>query len=154
MCIFGKLSSLKIQFMNLPLFNSIASWLLKKRLHQIELFVKYPADVQHELLLKLVDMAVYTEVGRRYHFEEITNYEQFARQVPLSSYEDLAPLIQRCREGEQQLFWPTPIKWFAKSSGTTNAKSKFIPVSQEALDDCHYKSGKDLLSLYLNNNEN
>ena len=74
MCIFGKLSSLKIQFMNLPLFNSIASWLLKKRLHQIELFVKYPADVQHELLLKLVDMAVDTEVGRRYHFEEISNY--------------------------------------------------------------------------------
>jgi hypothetical protein len=62
-------------------------------------------------------------------------------------------MIQRCREGEQNVFWPTPIKWFAKSSGTTNAKSKFIPVSQEALDDCHYKSGKDLLSLYLNNNE-
>lgn len=139
--------------MNLPLFNSIASWLLKKRLHQIELFLKYPADVQYELLLKLVDMAANTEVGKRYHFEDITTYEQFARQVPLSYYEDLAPLIQRCREGEQQLFWPTPIKWFAKSSGTTNAKSKFIPVSQEALDDCHYKSSKDLLSLYLNNNE-
>lgn len=139
--------------MTLPLFNSIASWLLKKRLHQIELFVKYPADVQNELLLKLVDMAAFTEFGTKYRFDEIETYRQFAARVPISSYEDLAPMIQRCREGEQNVFWPTPIKWFAKSSGTTNAKSKFIPVSQEALDDCHYKSGKDLLSLYLNNNE-
>lgn len=139
--------------MNLPLFNSIASWLLKKRLHQIELFVKYPADVQNELLLKLVDMAAFTEFGTKYRFDEIETYRQFAERVPISAYEDLAPMIQRCREGEQNVFWPTPIKWFAKSSGTTNAKSKFIPVSQEALDDCHYKSGKDLLSLYLNNNE-
>lgn len=139
--------------MTLPLFNSIASWLLKKRLHQIELFVKYPADVQNELLLKLVDMAAFTEFGTQYRFDEMETYRQFAERVPISSYEDLAPMIQRCREGEQNVFWPTPIKWFAKSSGTTNAKSKFIPVSQEALDDCHYKSGKDLLSLYLNNNE-
>ena len=69
------------------------------------------------------------------------------------AYEDIEPQIERCRKGEQNIFWPTPIKWFAKSSGTTNAKSKFIPVSTEALENCHYKAGKDMLSLYFNNNE-
>jgi len=74
--------------------------------------------------------------------------------LPIMSYEEVEPMIERTRKGEQNIFWPTSIKWFAKSSGTTNAKSKFIPVSTEALEDCHYKSGKDLLCLYLNNNEN
>ncbi|RYD90751.1 MAG: GH3 auxin-responsive promoter family protein, partial [Sphingobacteriales bacterium] len=81
------------------------------------------------------------------------NYRAFAERVPVSSYEDLEPLIEQTRTGEQNVFWPTPIKWFAKSSGTTNAKSKFIPVSSEALEGCHYKASKDLLCLYLNNNE-
>ena len=84
----------------------------------------------------------------------MNNYEVFRDRVPLVSYEDIVPIIERTRRGEQNIFWPTSIKWFAKSSGTTNAQSKFIPVSTEALEDCHYKSGKDLLCLYLNNNEN
>ena len=124
--------------MPIPLFNSIASWLLKKRYHQIELFLKYPAEVQQEVLLNLIDFADETELG--------------TREVPIVTYEEMEPLIERARRGEQNIFWPTAIKWFAKSSGTTNAKSKFIPVSTEALEDCHYKSGKDLLCLYLNNN--
>jgi len=74
--------------------------------------------------------------------------------LPIVGYEDIFDQIERCRNGEQNIFWPEPIKWFAKSSGTTNAKSKFIPVSSEALEDCHYKAGKDMLSLYFNNNEN
>jgi hypothetical protein len=140
--------------MMLPLFNSVASWLLKKRFHQIQLFVKYPAEVQYELLQNLLETALETEIGKQYDFKSIHSYEEFAARVPIVTYENIADQIQRTREGEQNIFWPTTIKWFAKSSGTTNAKSKFIPVSQEALDDCHYKSGKDLLSLYLNNNEN
>lgn len=140
--------------MMLPLFNSVASWLLKKRFHQIQLFIQYPGEVQFEVLQKLLETASSTEVGKSYDFSSIRTYEDFASRVPIVSYEDIADQIQRTREGEQNVFWPSPIKWFAKSSGTTNAKSKFIPVSQEALDDCHYKSGKDLLSLYLNNNEN
>ena len=140
--------------MMLPLFNSVASWLLKKRFHQIQLFIQYPGEVQFEVLQKLLETASSTEVGKNYDFNSIRTYEEFASRVPIVSYEDIADQIQRTREGEQNVFWPSPIKWFAKSSGTTNAKSKFIPVSQEALDDCHYKSGKDLLSLYLNNNEN
>ncbi len=140
--------------MSIPLFNSIASWLLKKRYHQIELFLKYPEEVQEEVLLQLVEIAEDTEIGRRYGFDSINNYDTFKERVPIVSYEDFEPIIERTRRGEQNLFWPTSVKLFAKSSGTTNAKSKFIPVSMEALEDCHYKSGKDLLCLYLNNNEN
>jgi hypothetical protein len=140
--------------MSIPLFNSIASWLLKKRYHQIELFLKYPAEVQEEVLFQLLSIAKDTEIGRKHGFSSILTYKTFSERVPISSYEEVEPNITRARRGEQNIFWPTSIKWFAKSSGTTNAKSKFIPVSNEALEDCHYKSSKDLLCLYLNNNEN
>ena len=139
--------------MPIPLFNSIASWILKKRIHQIELFIKYPHEVQEELLHNLLSKAHQTEIGIRYGFESIKNYDDFKNQIPLSNYESIESQIKRCRQGTQNIFWPTPIKWFAKSSGTTNSKSKFIPVSAEALEDCHYKAGKDMLSLYFNNNE-
>jgi hypothetical protein len=132
--------------------NSIASWLLKKRIHQIELFVKYPFEVQEEVLHDLLYTAQDTVYGRTYDFKSIDNYATFAARVPLSHYEDLAEDIEKSRQGMQNIFWPTPIKWFAKSSGTTNAKSKFIPVSNESLEHCHYEASKDLLSLYLNNN--
>ncbi|WP_405399277.1 GH3 auxin-responsive promoter family protein [Maribacter sp. Asnod2-G09] len=140
--------------MPITLFNSIASWLLKKRYHQIELFLKYPDEVQEEVLLQLLEFAEDTEVGRTYDFESIKSYNDFKERLPIFSYEEIQPIIERTRRGEQNLFWPTKVKLFAKSSGTTDAKSKFIPVSGEALEDCHYKSSKDLLCLYLNNNEN
>ncbi len=140
--------------MPIPLINSIASWFLKQRIHQIELFLKYPNEVQEELLFNLIQVSENTVFGQQYDFESIETYRAFAERVPISSYEDLEPLIERTRQGEQNVLWETPIKWFAKSSGTTNAKSKFIPVSNEALEDCHYKGSKDLLCLYLNNNEN
>jgi len=119
----------------------------------MELFLKYPIDVQQELLLKLIAIAKHTEFGKTYKFSKIKSYSDFANYVPIQKYETFEPLIERCRKGEQNLFWPTKIKWFAKSSGTTNAKSKFIPVSDEALEDCHFKAGKDMLCLYINNNE-
>ncbi|WP_116790541.1 GH3 auxin-responsive promoter family protein [Flavobacterium psychrotrophum] len=139
--------------MALPIINSIASWILKKRIHDMELFLKYPNEVQEELLHNLLDTAENTVIGKKYDFASIKNYATFARRVPVSTYEDLEPMIEQTRQGEQNVFWPSPIKFFAKSSGTTNAKSKFIPVSSEALEDCHYKGSKDLLCLYLNNNE-
>ncbi len=126
--------------MPIPLFNSIASWLIKKRYHQIELFLKYPEEVQQEVMHQLLEIAEDTEIGKQYDFESISNYETFRERVPIISYEEMEPNIERTRRGEQNIFWPTAIKWFAKSSGTTNAKSKFIPVSAEALEDCHYKS--------------
>ena len=139
--------------MPIPLVNSIASWYLKKRFHQIELFLKYPNDVQNELLLDLVELAKDTQIGKQYDFASINNYKTFSERIPISTYEDYQNLIERSQKGEDNIFWPTPIKWFAKSSGTTNAKSKFIPVSTESLEDCHYAAGKDLLCMYLNNNE-
>lgn len=138
--------------MPIPIVNSIASWFLKKRFHQIELFLKYPNEVQEELLFNLLNKAKYTEIGRRYDFSSIKSYEDFASRVPIVCYEDIEPEIERARRGETNIFWPTPIKWFAKSSGTTNAKSKFIPVSTDSLEDCHYAAGKDMLCMYLNNN--
>ena len=119
----------------------------------MELFLKYPHEVQEELLFNLIKQAENTFIGKEYGFNSITNYKTFSERVPVSTYEELEPLIERTRKGEQNIFWNTPIKWFAKSSGTTNAKSKFIPVSPESLENCHYKASKDLLCLYLNNNE-
>jgi hypothetical protein len=115
--------------------------------------LKYPNEVQEELLMNLVQSSRNTILGRQYDYNSINSYARFAQRIPISTYEDLQPLIERTRQGEQNVFWEEPIKWFAKSSGTTNAKSKFIPVSNEALEDCHYKGSKDLLCLYLNNNE-
>ena len=139
--------------MSFPFINSIISWFLKKRKHQVELFLKYPIDVQNELLQKLLNIAKNTEFGKLHTFSSIKNYTDFSNTIPIQKYESIEPLIERCRKGEQNLFWPTPIRWFAKSSGTTNAKSKFIPVSDEALEGCHLKAGKDMLCLYINNNE-
>lgn len=140
--------------MPLPIINSIASWVLKQRIHQIELFLKYPNEVQEELLMNLIRSSENTLIGKNYDFDSVKSYQTFTDRVPISTYEDLEPLIEQTRKGEQNILWSTPIKWFAKSSGTTNAKSKFIPVSNEALEDCHYKGSKDLLCMYLNNNEN
>ncbi|MES2410247.1 MAG: GH3 auxin-responsive promoter family protein [Bacteroidota bacterium] len=140
--------------MPIPLINSIASWVLKQRIHQIELFLKYPHEVQDELMMNLIRSSEETVIGQKYDFESIKSYQTFAERIPVSSYEDLEPMIELTRKGAQNVFWNTSIKWFAKSSGTTNAKSKFIPVSNEALEDCHYKGSKDLLCMYLNNNEN
>lgn len=136
----------------MSILNSIASWLMKKRMHQIELFVKYPHDVQNEWLQTLVRDATNTEFGKKYNFQEIKNYEQFKRNIPLQDYESHKPYIERMRRGEQNLLWHSEIKWFAKSSGTTD-KSKFIPVSMESLDGCHYNGGRDMVTLHCINNQ-
>lgn len=139
--------------MPLQIINSFATWILKKRIHQMELFLKYPHEVQDELLFSLIKSAENTQIGRKYDFSSMKNYTTFSERIPVSTYEELEPLIELTRKGEQNVFWHSNIKWFAKSSGTTNAKSKFIPVSSEALENCHYKASKDLLCLFLNNNE-
>jgi hypothetical protein len=135
----------------MPIINSVLYWLIKKRIHQIELFIKYPHEVQAEWFRKLITTAKDTEWGRKFGYQSITTTEQFRERVPLSTYENLKPQIDLLREGRQNILWPTDIRWFAKSSGTTENKSKFIPVSQESLEECHYKGGKDMLSIYCNN---
>ncbi|AWH74083.1 hypothetical protein DCS32_07895 [Dokdonia sp. Dokd-P16] len=139
--------------MAIPLVHSIASWFLKKRIHQMELFMKYPSEVQEELRTKLIEKAKDTEIGRAYDFKSIKSYREFADRIPVTSYEENQEYIERSRKGETNIMWPTPIKWFAQSSGTTNARSKYIPVSPESLENCHYAASKDLLCMYLNNNE-
>jgi len=131
--------------------NSVFSWFMKKRFHQIELFTTYPIEVQNEVFEKLLFMGKNTEFGKAHGFDRLKAQSSFRENVPLQTYEDLKPYVKRLQEGEQNLLWSTPINWFAKSSGTTSDKSKFIPVSREALEDCHYKAGKDLLAMYNHN---
>lgn len=135
----------------MSVLNSIASWIMKKRMHQIELFIKYPIDVQQEWLYSLLNDAAETEYGKQYDFQSIRSYERFKEIVPVNDYESLKPWIERMRKGEQQLLWHSDIKWFAKSSGTTD-KSKFLPVSNESLDGCHYNAGRDMITLFCINN--
>lgn len=135
----------------MPILSSIINWVNTKRLHQIDLFRKYPVDVQRETLFKLLDEAKDTWIGKEFCFAEIQSFSEFQERVPVRNYEAYKPLISRVMEGEQNLFWPSEIKWFAKSSGTTSDKSKFIPVSWEALEDCHFRGGKDILAIYSQN---
>lgn len=135
----------------MEIFNSFLTWVMKKRIHQIELFMKYPHDVQQETFSKLVSTARNTEFGKKHGFKAITSHKDYSNNVPVHTYEETFPYIERVMKGEQNILWPSEIKWFAKSSGTTNARSKFIPVSQEALDICHFEGGKDLMSIYVNN---
>ncbi len=144
-------NSMAVKF---PLINSVLAWIMKKRFHEIELFMKYPLEVQHEWLMKLVRSAWNTEYGREFGFADIRHYEDYRNRVPVVSYEDMVPQINRLRAGEQNILWPTEIRWFAKSSGTTGQRSKFLPVSQESLDECHFNTGKDMLSIYCNLNPN
>ena len=106
-------------------------------------------DVQHKTFLSLVQTASQTEWGKKWGYEDIRDFETYKQRVPISEYDDISPYIKRMMKGEQNLLWPTDIKWFSKSSGTTSDRSKYIPVSQEALDDCHFRGGKDMVTLYL-----
>ncbi len=134
--------------------NSFLNWYMKKRMHQIELFMKYPDEVQEEWFGSLVNDAVGTEWGKKYDYRSIENIRQFKERVPIQNYDSLKPYIERMLNGEQNILWPSEIKWFAKSSGTTNDRSKFIPVSEESLEECHFKGGKDMLAIYCNNRPN
>lgn len=138
----------------MALLNSLVNWLLKKRMHQIELFIKYPHDVQEEWFQSLISTAEGTEWGRKYHYNEIHTVEEYKRRVPIQDYEGVKPYVDRMIKGEQNLIWPSEIKWFAKSSGTTSDRSKFIPVSIEALEECHFQGGKDMLTIYCHNRPN
>lgn len=133
------------------IINSIVTWFIKKRIHQIDLFRKYPLEVQNEWFEKLINSAKDTEWGLKYDYKSIKNVQQYKERVPVQDYENLKHYVERLKKGEQNLLWPSEIKWFAKSSGTTNDKSKFIPISSESLEECHYKGGTDMLSIHCTN---
>ncbi|PRY89951.1 GH3 auxin-responsive promoter family protein [Mongoliibacter ruber] len=131
--------------------NSFMTWILKNRIGQIENFRKQPFRIQKNIFDELIENGKSTEFGEKYGFEHINSYEEFAKQVPIHDYEQLKPYIEKTMMGTQNVIWSTDIEWFSKSSGTTSSRSKYIPVSLESLEDCHFKGGKDMLSIYVNN---
>lgn len=135
----------------MALLNSIFTWFMKKRIHQIELFMKYPHDVQEEWFQSLISTAEATEWGKKYDYTSILTPEIFKERVPIQDYDDIKGYVDRMIKGEQNILWPSDIRWFAKSSGTTADRSKFIPVSEEALEECHFQGGKDMLTIYCHN---
>ncbi|HTN20323.1 MAG TPA: GH3 auxin-responsive promoter family protein [Pelobium sp.] len=135
----------------MTIVNSFLNWYIKKRMHQIELFMKYPDEVQEEWFGWLINDAVGTQWGKKYDYRSIENINQFKERIPVQNYDTLKPYIEKMLNGEQNVLWPSEIKWFAKSSGTTSDRSKFIPVSEESLEDCHFRGGKDMLAIYCNN---
>jgi hypothetical protein len=135
----------------MPVINSIIKWINFKRIYEIELFKKHPHEVQSEVLFDLLEKAAHTEFGVKYNFKNIRSEKEFRDQVPIQGYEDIKPTVERMMLGEKNLLWPGETKWFAKSSGTTHDKSKFIPVSKDSLEDVHIRGGRDVMALYLKN---
>ncbi|ADZ12493.1 GH3 auxin-responsive promoter family protein [Riemerella anatipestifer] len=133
------------------LFNTVVNWFIRQRMDQIQNFVKHPIETQKGILFSQLFKAEETVYGKEYGFKNISSYQDFCNQVPIVTYEDFEPYIERARKGEKDVIWSGYIRKFAKSSGTTNAKSKFIPISDESLEGCHFKAGKDLVSIYANN---
>jgi len=138
----------------MKLLSPAISRLARFRNWHIDQWIEQPIDTQREVLQDLVTHGQYTEFGRKYGLENIFTIRQFKDRVPIHDYEMLKPYIERMMQGEENLLWNTPISWFAKSSGTTNDKSKFIPVSQESLEDGHFQASKDVLSLFYRKQEN
>ena len=136
----------------MPILNSIISLINSKRIKQIEAFRENPGETQQAQLEYLLETASNTHYGELYDFKTIRTAGTYRERVPVVEYEGVKPFVERLKRGEKDLLWPGEIKWFAKSSGTTSSKSKFIPVSKESLEDCHFRGGKDTISLYLENN--
>ena len=136
----------------MKLLSPAISSLARMRMLRIDAWKNNPIEAQRDVLQNLVTAAQYTEIGRQYNFSELFTVRAFKQAVPILEYDDMKPFINRILDGEQNVLWNTPIYWFAKSSGTTSDRSKFIPVSDESLKDCHYKGAKDVLTLYYNFN--
>lgn len=119
------------------------------RLKEIDLYASQAGEIQSRVMRHLVQQAANTEWGKKYDYKSILDYNTFRERLPIQTYEEIKPYVERLRAGEQNLIWPSEIRWFAKSSGTTNDKSKFLPVSKESLQDIHYKGGKDVVTLYF-----
>ncbi|HVZ26925.1 MAG TPA: GH3 auxin-responsive promoter family protein [Sediminibacterium sp.] len=132
----------------MKLLSPAISRLARLRHWRIEQWRDHPIEAQRETLQNLVTHGQYTEFGRRYEMRELFNIRKFKERIPIHEYNDLKPYIERLMRGEENLLWNTPVNWFAKSSGTTSDKSKFIPITQESLEDCHYQAAKDVLTLY------
>jgi hypothetical protein len=135
----------------MKLLSPAISKLARMRFWRIKNWSNHPVAAQREVLQDLVAAAQYTEFGKKHHFSKLFTIKDFKKNVPIQDYESLKPYIQRMMEGEENILWNTPVAWFAKSSGTTSDKSKFIPISDESLKETHFKGSKDVLTNYYNN---
>ena len=133
------------------LLSKSISFLARLRYNRIHNWINHPAAAQREVLQSLITDAQYTVFGKQYNFAKMFTVREFKERVPLSCYEQMSPYIERMMNGEENVLWNTPVSWFAKSSGTSNDKSKFIPVSEESLQENHFKASKDVLTKYYNN---
>lgn len=133
----------------LSLITRIAKKAFQNRVKTIEQVIQDPWPFQEQTFNQLIQTAKYTEFGKEHHFNEIRSIPDFQKRVPLREYEVFYPYIERVLKGEKDILWPGRVKWFAKSSGTTNDKSKFIPITKASLEDCHYEAGKDMIAVYL-----
>lgn len=136
----------------MPFISSIFNRISSRRLKQIDLFKKYPVEIQNKVFFYLLETSSHTEWGRKYKYSSIKSIREYHDRIPVQTYEDLLPYVERLGRGETDLLWPGKIKWFARSAGTTSSKSKFIPLSREALVDSQYRAVKDILAIYINNN--
>ena len=135
----------------MKLLSPIISRLARMRLWGVQNWISFPALAQRNVLQHLITQAQYTEFGRKYSFSKLFTVKDFKKRVPIHEYDDIKPYISRMMKGEENILWNTPINWFAKSSGTTSDKSKFIPISDESLKDIHFKASKDVLTNYYKN---
>ncbi len=136
----------------MKLFSPAISRLARLRHWRIEQWTQDPVAIQREVLQDLITHGQYSEIGRKYGMSKLFSIRDFKKAVPIHQYDDLKPYIERLMNGEQNLLWNTPVTWFAKSSGTTSDKSKFIPITEESLENCHYHAAKDVLTMYYNFN--
>lgn len=136
----------------MDIITKTLSLFFHSRLKRIDSFARQADNIQQQQLHSLLMQARHTEWGKKYDFKTITNYRIFCERVPLQEYDDIKPYIKRMINGERNLIWPTPVKWFAKSSGTTNDKSKYLPVTSEILQKAHYQGGQDVVAVYLRQN--
>ncbi|MDX2195917.1 MAG: GH3 auxin-responsive promoter family protein [Cytophagales bacterium] len=132
----------------MSLLNNVFKFFLSQRIHDIQRFMENPHEFQHLIFKEIITKAKNTEWGKAHGYHDGLTYHEYRQNVPVSTYEDIYPYIERMLRGEQNVLWPATIDWFSKSSGTTNDRSKFIPVSQEAVDETHHKAGKDMMCLY------
>ena len=133
-------------------FTPIARQFFAHRLQEIKRFTEYSESVQRDVLATLLGCASYTEYGQKYRFPSIRGYNDFSHTLPLTTYEDLKPHIQRMIRGEKSILWPGRVDKFAQSSGTSDGKSKYIPITNDALKKNHYQGASDVVALYLNMN--
>ena len=132
--------------------TSLLGGVFKSRQTHIEAYTHNSEEIQRRVMTHLVQQGQRTQYGKTWGMNNVRTYEDFANRMPVTTYEELKEPIDRMRHGEADVLWPGVVKWFAKSSGTTNDKSKFIPVSADGLKNIHYKGGKDAVALYLRNN--